>query len=74
MLIYKQHHNVYLKAMLQLIKWTPRRAQISLGLCRSQVGLWEFNSGYSIPHYEQSDLIEAFFFKCHFCNGLLCSF
>lgn len=35
--IYKQHHNVYLKATLGLIKWAPRRAQISLDLCCSQV-------------------------------------
>ena len=62
MWIYKQHRNVYLKAMLELIKWAPRRAQISLVLCCSQVGLWEFNPGYLIPHNKPTDLTGAFFF------------
>lgn len=66
MWIYKQHYNVYLKAMLELIKWAPRRAQISLDLCCSQVGLGEFNSGYSIPHNEQSDLAQPFFSSKYF--------
>lgn len=61
MWLYKQHHNMYLKAMLELIEWAPRRAQISFHLCYSQVGLWEFNSRYFILHNEYSDLTETFF-------------
>lgn len=62
--------NVYLKAMLELIKEAPRRARISLDLCYTQVGLREFNSRYLIPHNENRHFTEALK-KCHIYNEFL---
>lgn len=64
---------VYLKAMFELINWAPRRAQISLDLCYSQVGLWEFNSKYLISHNEHSDFTEAFL-KMSFLQWIVVKF